>query len=371
MHPFAPFILGGILLSGGAAATYAVVTTSGPLRQTSGPTASMRTTAEMAAPEQATVSTLTNAALQRGVLPGALASGPSGELYVADTGHRQIVRLEPTGNVQVVAGSGAEGITDGVADQAEFVAPGYIAVDATGAVYVSDGASHRIRKVDASGQVTTFAGGGPVGLGQGDFRDANGLDARFNLPAGIAFDALGNLIVADKDNNRIRRISSTGDVSTVAGTGKHGAQDGPVKDATFSAPVAVAIDKAGVIYVTEHGNNSIRRIAVDGIVSTVAKSVPAQFSGSSAPLSLSYPSGIAVADDGTLYVADTQAHRILKINPAGVGSVTAGAGTCPGFVDGNGSQAEFHSPVDLTFLSPTQLAVADRENGRIRIISLK
>src|SRR5206468_12494596 len=160
--------------------------------------------------------------------PFGIAVGPDGAVYVADGGESNAIRrLSPDGDVTTLAG-GAEGFADGVGTDARFNTPSGLAVDAAGAVYVADTGNHAIRRVDPSGRVTTVAGDGIAG-----WHDGGGRSARFNGPMGVVLDAEGRLLVTDTYNDRIRVVSRTGDVTTIAGEGVPGLVDGPALVARF------------------------------------------------------------------------------------------------------------------------------------------
>jgi sugar lactone lactonase YvrE len=363
--------LGAALAAGGIAGTALVLTSSGPLKDAS--PAATEATPQTKLIVNVRVSTLGGGPLPNGIRPQSLAVGPDGDIFIADYYGKKVYRLGPSGALSLLAGSGQAGSADGQGSAAEFSGPTGIAADKEGNVFVAEDVAHRIRKIDQTGRVTTIAGGGPEGLGAGEFRDGSGTDARFNLPVAIAVDNTGNVIVVDKDNNRIRRIAPNGAVTTLAGTGETGAADGPVAKATFSAPSAVAIGSEGVIYVAEHGNNDIRKITPGGVVTTIVKAVPSTYTGGSSLGNLgglSYPTGLVVLDDGTLLVSDTQAHRVVAVAPDGTLHAMAGTGQI-GAADGVGSAAQFSNPLGLALLSAGQLAVADLGNGRVRLVEFE
>lgn len=205
------------------------------------------------------------------------------------------------GYVTTLAGNGAPVVRDNQQrTQAGFSDPFGIAVTADGTIYVADaGESNRIRKITPEGVVTTFAGSSE------GFADGAGNAAAFHTPSGVALDADGNLYVADTGNNRIRKVTPEGQVSTVAGDGTAGFLDGPAAQARFNGPIGVAVDSNGKIIVADSYNDRIRVISPEGLVSTVAAG---QFDT---------PCGVAVTTDGTLIIADTGNDRLHKIAPDG------------------------------------------------------
>lgn len=368
----AGWLLGIVIVGGAAGATYFAVTTSGPFAKGSGEKSNQDEAGppETPVPREIAVRTL---ALTPGpglgpIVPAAIAVGRDGTIYLADFGARRIYVQRAGSQVQPLAGSGKEGVADGNALEAEFMGPAGLAVTDNGIVYVADAPAHRVRRIDSAGTVTTLAGGGPVGLGQGDLVDGRAALARFNLPAQIALDPGGNLLVADKDNGAIRRITPEGDVSTIAGPA------GP-KTANGNAPqgpVGLAIGPDGSVYFTDHRSNGVFRITPSGALEQILSSIPLPISGGTplpgATLQLSFPSGVSVAPDGSLLVADTQANRILRLSPTGsliqvVGDAVAGES------DGVGTAARFRAPTQLLSTANGDVLVVDSGNGRLRALS--
>lgn len=186
--------------------------------------------------------------------PEGLAIDAQGTVYVSEYGNYSIRKVLPNGTVSTVAGTGRRGYADGPGRSAQFVGPEGLALDAKGTLYVADFAGHRIRKITADGVVSTLAG-----TGVGGYADGDASTAKFYGPVGIAFDAQGNLIVADAGNYCIRKITPAGTVSVLAGTRVLGYADGPVGTAQFNAPAAVTTGARGVLYVAEYSNH-IRKI---------------------------------------------------------------------------------------------------------------
>jgi sugar lactone lactonase YvrE len=285
--------------------------------------------------------------------PTSLAADASGNIYVSDYEANVIRKIDPKGNVTTLAGTGQPGWKDGPGLEAQFNAPNGIAVGPDASVYVADALNHRIRKITSDGQVSTVAGGGPTGLGRGSFSDGPVDSARFNLPKGVAVAPDGTLYVADTDNLRIRRISE-GVVSTFAGTGEHGSKDGDRSDATFSNVAGISISSDGSLFVADQPASLIRRIGPSGQVTTVARG-------------LLFPAA-AVAMAGGLLVADTGNQRVLQLDPQGAVVSQAGSGR-QGFADANGSAAEFFNPTAVLLVG-NHIYVADSDNHRIRTMEV-
>jgi sugar lactone lactonase YvrE len=225
-------------------------------------------------------------------------------------------RTTPAGwraQVTTAAGDGSPGLQGGAARGARFSDPFGVAVSTDGSVYVSDaGESNSIRKLDARGEVTTLAGG------REGFADGAGAAASFNTPSALALDAAGNLYVADTGNNRVRKVTPEGAVSTVAGEGSAGFRDGPAAQAQFDAPVGVAVDAEGNVYVADTYNDRVRLITKDGHVRTLAGAGrPGLADGGAGEALFDTPCALAVNDAGEVYVADTGNNRLRKITKDG------------------------------------------------------
>jgi sugar lactone lactonase YvrE len=265
--------------------------------------------------------------------------------------------------VSTVAGSvlGAGGFADGTGATAKFFEPNGLAVDAIGNVYVADTANHRIRKVTSAGVVTTLAGSGSA-----TFADGVGAGASFFIPLGVTVDAGRNVYVADGGNNRIRKVTSAGVVSTLAGSGSAAFADGTGAAASFSGPGAVAVDGLDNVYVVDQTNQRIRLVTPAGVVTTLAGSGTAAFAdGTGAAASFDYPGALAMAG-GDLWVSDSSNHRIRKVTVAGVVTTLAGSDTFSPFADGTGAAARFSSPQGIAVDAAGNAYVADQNYHRIR-----
>ena len=240
---------------------------------------------------------------------GAAVDG-SGNVYVGDHGNSRIRKVTPTGVVTTLAGNGYNAYADGIGTAASFDEPRGLSVDSIGNVYVADRANHRIRKVTPTGIVTTLAGSGI-----GAYADGTGSNAYFNLPEGVVVDGSGNVYVADTENNRIRKVNPSGVVTTFAGNGNKGYSDGTGTAASFARPSGITMDGSGNLYVGDVENNRIRKVSPSGVVTTLAGSGNRAYAdGTGTAASFSYPKGVAVDGSGNVYVGDQSNHRIRKIS---------------------------------------------------------
>jgi sugar lactone lactonase YvrE len=293
--------------------------------------------------------------------PNGLAVDGAGSVYVADMGNNAVRKISSNGVVTTLAGSGVSGFSNGNGTNASFWYPSGVSVDGSGNVYVADIYNHAIRKISSNGVVTTYAGKGTYG-----FRNGSGTNALFNYPTGVAVDGSGNVFVADSDNCSIRKISTNGVVTTFAGNGTSGFTDGSGTNAAFSFPQSVAVDKNGAVFVADSGNNAIRKITADGVVTTVAGNGSYGFkNGIGTNVSFSEPNSIAVDGSGNVFVADGN-NVIRKITSSGL--VTTLAGGAWGSADGDGSGAMFKYPRGIALDTTGCLYVADTDNCSIRKI---
>lgn len=294
--------------------------------------------------------------------PLATAVDAAGYVYVADSENQLIRRISPDGSlVSTFAGSGTGALINGNGTNASFKHPAGLAFDNLGNLYVADQQNHCIRKITPNGDVTTFAGNGTAGA-----TDGTGTAARFNNPTGVAVDAAGNVYVADYSNHKIRKITPAGVVMPFAGSGSQGAANGPVASAAFRNPMSVAVDASGNVYVADRLNYMIRKIS-GGSVTTLAGNGTAGFQDNATGTSAQFntPNSLAVDASGYVYVADQANNRIRKISPAGSVSTLAGAATS-GNVNGTGTVVRFYYPFGLSLDSKGNVYVADYNNHSIR-----
>lgn len=245
-------------------------------------------------------------------LPGsavAVVLGPNGSLYVAGAGANVILEVTPTGTVSNFAGTGALGGGDGPRASATFNYPYGLAFDVAGNLYVSEFNGQRIRKISASGDVTTLAGSGAPGSA-----DGAGAAASFNQPSAVAVDAHGNVFVADSANNSIRKITPAGVVSTFAGSGAATTVDGAGTAAGFNLPFGIALGPDGYLIVTEAVGNAVRRISPAGVVHTLAGTGAAGGTdGPVAAATFNAPTAPLLDGAGNLYIVENNAGTIRRI----------------------------------------------------------
>jgi len=252
-----------------------------------------------------------------------MALDSQGNLYVADTLNHVIRKISSAGAVTTLAGSpGSSGSVNGVGGNAQFSSPYGVAVDSAGNVYVADAGNNTLRKITPGGSVSTFAG--RDGSNAGD-RDGNGADARFNSPSGVTIDRAGNVYVADTNNHTIRKISSAGIVTTLAGgAGSKGSSDGIGLKARFNGPTGIAVDSAGTIFVADTVNGTIRRITAAGVVSTIAGLAGSSgaVDGTGNAVRFTTPYGVAVDSAGNIFIADSGNNTVRKGIVSSAGAVT-------------------------------------------------
>mmetsp|Transcript_9991 Transcript_9991/g.20859 ORF Transcript_9991/g.20859 Transcript_9991/m.20859 type:complete len:398 (+) Transcript_9991:255-1448(+) len=290
-------------------------------------------------------------------------------VFIADTANHCIRKIALDGKVNIVAGAGASGYQDGVALRAQFFIPMGIAVDAEGNLIVADSSNHRIRKVSPDGSVTTLAGTGETG-----HRDhaSSPLQAQFKFPIGVALDSQGNVIVADCANHCIRKIIPGRKVMTVAGDpDSSGYVDGKGRSAKFNKPHGVAVDTTtGVIVVADSFNHRVRRISPDGVVTTLAGTGVEGFQDGDGLVHAQFnkPIGVAVDGAGAVVVGDSYNHRIRLITSEGWVSTLAGCGE-EGYKDGEAYLTKFQDPFGVCVDADGSVVVADTHNHIIRIIA--
>ena len=336
-----------------------------------------------AAPEQSAAPRITtvagsvcspNRATDVGIEPSAVAPDGAGGFYVADNIHSVVCRVRADGTISVRAGNGSAGYSGdgGAANATRLYTPSGVAVDNRGNLYIADRWNHRVRRVDVTtGAITTIAGTGVAGAA-GDGGPAT--SAQLNFPVGVAVDAYGTVFIGDSRNNRVRRVSPNGTITTVAGTGAaaFGGDGGPAAAATLNFPAGVAVS-GDLVYVADAGNNRLRRIDLrNGRISTIAGNGNAAFAGDGGAAtsgSLNFPLGVAVGG-GTVYVADSGNNRVRAVASNRI-STYAGTGAA-GFAGDGGSRAkaQLNFPVAVA-VRGNDLLIVDQNNRRVRSVNTR
>ncbi|MEO6324591.1 MAG: hypothetical protein ABIT01_13520, partial [Thermoanaerobaculia bacterium] len=306
--------------------------------------------------------------------PSGVVADGTGIVYVADTENNRVRRILPSGQIDTVAGIGTRGfIGDGdVATSASLAFPSSITTTEAGDLVIADSFNHRIRVVDAAThRISTRAGSASAGFA-GD--DGPATLAQLRYPAAVVIDGAGNLLIADTDNNRIRKVAATtGIITTLAGTGASGysGDGGTAAAATLRRPQSLAVDPAGNVLVADTDNHVIRRIsATTGLIATIAGSGTAGFDGDGGPATtkrLNQPRGIALASSGALLIADTGNQRVRLVATSGTISTVAGNGVSSDVGDGGPAvDASLASPSGILVDTQGNLFIADAANARVR-----
>jgi hypothetical protein len=289
-----------------------------------------------------------------------------GNVFVADSFNNTIRKVTRTGRVTTLAGlAGSIGTADGTGSAARFSNPRGITVDTAGNVFVADTINYTIRKVTRTGVVTTLAG---LAEAAGS-TDGTGSAARFNNPYGITVDTAGNLFVADTASNTIRKVTSAGVVTTLAGTaGAAGSADGTGSAARFNDLTRITIDTAGNLFVGDRANHTIRKVTSAGVVTTIAGTagVTGSTDGTGSAARFYFPSGVAVDTSGNVFVADSVNSTIRKVTSAGIVTTLAGTAGASDYANGTGSAARFRTPYGITVAAAGNVFVADSGDYTIR-----
>jgi DNA-binding beta-propeller fold protein YncE len=285
--------------------------------------------------------------------PSGIAIDSSGNIYVADTVNNKIQKIDSNKSVSVYAGTGASGSADGPWSAATFSSPVGLAFDSDDNMYVADYSSNKIRKIDKSRTVTTYAGTGSPGSTDGQWSSAT-----FSRPSRIAVDSDRNLYVTDSANNKIRKIDNTvnRNVTTYAGSGSQGSTDGQWSSATFSSPNGIAVDSGRNVYITELYTDKIRKID-----NTVNRNV-------TTPILANHPRGVTFSSSGEMYFADSYSQSVRKVDKDGNISIYAGSGGY-GTADGLGISATFSFPQGVAVDSSGNVYTTELDSNNIRKIS--
>ncbi len=308
--------------------------------------------------------------------PTGVAVDANGNLYIADGSNNRVRKVSPNGIITTVAGNGNQGFSGdgGPATAASLHGPHSVAVDTNGNLFIADTSNHRVRKVNPDGIIITVAGIGftTIGVsGDGGPATAAGLYA----PFGVAVDAQGNLYIANYNHHRVRKVSPNGIITTVAGNGNQGfsGDGGPATAASLNNPHGVAVDANGNLYIADGSNNRVRKVSPNGIITTVAGNGNQGFSGDGGPATaagLYGPVDVAVDTNGNLFIADSSNHRIRRVTPNGMIATIAGSGVSGFSGDGDpATVARLHGPHSVAVDASGNLYVADEANHRIRSLS--
>lgn len=305
--------------------------------------------------------------------PEGLAIGPGDDLYIAETVGHRVRKVDQNGMITTVMGTGKAGFSGdgGPATQAELNVPRGIAVDEAGNLYIADTGNNRIRKVDAAGKITTIAGNGTSG-DRGDGGSA--VAAELNTPRSVAVDRAGNLYIADSSSHRIRKVDVGGRISTMAGNGIRGfsGDGGPANRAQLAVPNGVAVDRDGNVYIGDYSSYRVRKVDPGGTITTVAGAGPG-YPGDGGPATqvyLSVPKSVFRDKNGLLYIAESASHRVRRVDPGG--EITTIAGTGIGGFSGDGGlavNAQLNEPFGVTVDPDGNVYIADTHNHRVRKVT--
>lgn len=304
--------------------------------------------------------------------PLGIAVDSAGNIYFADRFNDRVRKINTTGTITTIAGTGTGGYNGDeiAATTAQLNDPFGVAVDNAGNVYVADHSNHRVRKISNLGIITTVAGTGTGGY-NGD--DIAATTAQLNEPRGVAVDKFGHLFIADQANNRVRQITlSTGIISTIAGNGTQGfsGDGGPATAAMLNGPYAMAADTFHNLYICDVDNQRIRKINWAGVITTVAGTGVGSYNTDGIPATnaqLNEPIGIAINAGGEIFIADAWNERIRKISLDGIISTYAGIGTAGMGLDSVSATAcAFYYPYGIAINSAGNVYICDQGNQRIR-----
>jgi len=299
----------------------------------------------------------------------------AGNVYIADAGNNRIRKVSATGIISSIAGSGPYGGYSGdggAATAAVLNNPSGVAVDAAGNIYIADQGNNCIRKVNTSGIISTFAGHGISSSGIGDGGPAT--NATFWVPIGVAVDSRGNVYIADCDNDRIRKVDTSGFINTVAGSSSEGfgGDGGPATAAVLNHPWSVAIDNSGNFYIADCLNNRVRKVDTNGIISTFAGAYYSGMGGDGGPATdaaMSNPYGVAADSSGNIYISDGGNWRIRKVNTAGIINTVAGGTSATYSGDGGPATAAGLMVFGVATDIYGNFFITDRSSFRVRKVN--
>jgi RHS repeat-associated protein len=299
----------------------------------------------------------------------------AGNLYITDRPNNQVVKVTPTGMRTIIAGTGVRGFSGdgGLAINARLDGPFDVEIGPNGNIFIVDGRNHRIRMIDQYGVINTIVGNGESGF-SGD--EGPAIEASLSYPAAIAISSNGTLYIADKVNDRIRRVSVDGTISTYAGNGEngYGGDDVDAVTTSLNRPSDLSIGPNDTLYIADTSNHRIRKIDGQGVISTVAGNGERGSNGDhwlATDAQLNLPSAIAVMKNGSFYIADTSNHRIRFVDSTGTVTTVVGTGESGNIGDlGPATKAMLNQPVDVLIGEDGELIISDNINQRIRVASL-
>lgn len=310
--------------------------------------------------------------------PEGVAVDRAGNVYIANTTGNNVLKVDTTGQMHLVAGSGAAAADGdgGPAPRASLTLPRDLTLDGSGNLYVS--AAGRILKVGLNGVISTAVGWSGRRQPPLDYTGDGGpaTEAKLLQPWGVAVDTAGNLYLADNNGNRVRKVTPSGIITTVAGGGQRArgfeGDGGAAASAQVHSPMGLAVDSAGNLYIGDQGNNRVRKIATDGTISTVAGSAQQGFSGDGGPATLAQlnnPQGVAVDARGNLFIADHVNRRVRMVTPSGIIATVAGNGQSGSSGDGGPATDARLSPNDVAVDAAGNLYIADASNHSVRRVT--
>ena len=320
------------------------------------------------------ISTLTNLV---GMMPAGMATDNAGNLFVVDAQHHRILKMTTSGLVMIVAGKGTNAYSGdgGQATNATLSTPYSVTVDGAGNLFISDAGNARIRKVSTNGIITTVAGNGTNSY-SGDGGPAT--NASLNTPTSVVFDRSGGMLIADAMNHRIRKVATNGIISTVAGTGTNSfsGDGGPATQASLNTPIQMVMDAAGVLFVSDYLNHCVRKVATNGIIATVAGNPTrypgGDFAGDLGPATnaaFNGPAGLVFDAAGNLYIADTRNNRVRCVDRDGLVFTVAGTGRSGSAGDGGPATAALlNNPFGLVFDAVGSLYISSPSGNAVRKI---